>query len=164
MGSIFNYFKRLYKYNKLLFSIILFFALLQLGLTFKKGVLFSPWFKFGMYSQVLKIKDTYRVNKVDNLKGSDFTAQQWDKIHWTLTQYQLHEKSDSIYENGIKPFFNQIHLYIPQKSIYYLSVDSANFSHWYYQYISKMMGISPKQFQIETNVYKWNGEILQKIN
>lgn len=164
MDSIIVYFKRLYCYNKVLFYLILSFTLLQLALTVKKGVLFSPWFKFGMYSDVFKIKNTYRINKVDNLKGSNFTAQEWDKIHWTLAQYQLHEKSDSVYENGVKPLFKGIYLPNTQKNIYFFPVDSIDFSKWYNAYLSNMLGESTRDFQIQTNTYNWDDGIFKKVN
>ena len=54
--------KKLYRYNKLLFGGFIFFAVVQLFCFYKGGMVFSPWYNFGMYSEVVKVQKNFLKN------------------------------------------------------------------------------------------------------
>lgn len=92
--------KEVYRHSKWMFAGMLFFMAAQLAINFKKGMVFSPFFHYGMYSGKATPMPEYRVNLVlvngDTLSGSNFTPPQWDKIHYTLQQV-LCSGCDSIF-------------------------------------------------------------------
>jgi hypothetical protein len=98
---------------------MLFFVLIQLFCFYKKGMLFSPWYNYGMYSEVMKPEETYTVTKVyaDNelLKGSNFSPQAWDRIHYNLQLAMVANCNEHFYEKEVKRIFQKFHFPVPAK-------------------------------------------------
>ena len=53
--------EKVYRYNKALFAGMLFFIVMQLFVFYKHGMVFSPWYNYGMYSEVIKPQKEYAV-------------------------------------------------------------------------------------------------------
>ena len=101
------------------------------------------------------IDSVYPVNIVGNLKGSNFSPQRWDKIHYTLQQYQMLAKNDSLYEKEIRRIYQNMHLPFAKKDNY-ISITVAN--DWYQQLILKTLSTKEVYQKIHSSVYRWDGE------
>ena len=73
--------KQVYHYNKWLFTGMLIFIIMQILVFYKGGMVFSPWYNYGMYSERMTIKPVYEITTINGLKGSDYSPIDWDKIN-----------------------------------------------------------------------------------
>ncbi|MES2773729.1 MAG: hypothetical protein V4722_06070 [Bacteroidota bacterium] len=152
--------KKVYRYSKPLGIGMLFFVLVQLFCFYKGGMVFSPWYNYGMFSERIEMKPQYPVNRVDGLRGKDYTPQTWDKIHYTLQQIQDQGKNDSLYENEVKRIFSKMHLPVAKKNKFISLTADENAAPWYREYILSTLGIPDILWVATTIDYKWDGEKL----
>lgn len=113
-----------------MFAAMLLFAAGQLLVNFKAGMVFSPFYHYGMYSAKSPPRQSYFINLVqvngDTLGGADFTPGQWDKIHYTLHQV-ISSRCDSLfYQNQISRLYKKAGL-PPPPSKYFLNAGSADY-------------------------------------
>lgn len=101
--------KEVYRHSKWMFAGMLFFILAQLAVNLKKGMVFSPFFHYGMYSAPQQALRVYDVNVVtlndDTLRGKDFSPQQWDKIHFTLQALLASSCDSSFYTSQVERLY-----------------------------------------------------------
>ena len=90
------YLQQLYRHNKTWFAVVLLFIFCQLFINFKSGMVVSPFYHYGMYSQVMKPNESYPVFEIiadgETLRTKDYNAQQWDKIMQPLIYYSKHKQ------------------------------------------------------------------------
>lgn len=90
------YLKELYHHNKYWFAVVLVFILCQLFINFKRGMVVSPFYHYGMYSGLMKPDSSYTVLEIiadgEVLRTKDYNAQQWDKIMQPVLYYSKHKK------------------------------------------------------------------------
>jgi hypothetical protein len=114
--------KKVYRYNKWMFGGMLFFILMQLFVFYKAGMVFSPWYNYGMYSEVIKPLEKYELYKVyadgELMAGDQYSPQQWDNVHYTLLQADATLCNQNFYEKEISRLFNKFHLPVPAKHFY----------------------------------------------
>src|SRR5437867_4049778 len=93
------YLKKLYQHNKLWFLVIIIFIAGQLFINYKRGVVFSPFYHYGMYSSVIKPAAQYNIPEVFvngmRLATKDFSPQEWDNIMQPVIKFQDQEKWNS---------------------------------------------------------------------
>ncbi len=150
---------KVWKHSKLLCTFFILFALLQIVINYKGGMVFSPFYHYGMYSAKATILPTYTVpviySKGKIVQGKNFTTQQWDKIfvgfnaftqnkideQFTLTEtkrlgekFKIPLKSDA-FENHVK----SLNLLAFKNTIRSIFLDT-----------------------IQYEIFSWNGKILTK--
>ncbi len=150
--------KKVYRYSKPLGIGMLFFVVVQLFCFYKGGMVFSPWYNYGMYSSVIKIEPVYEVNTVSDLQGSSYSPQRWDKIHYTLQQQQALNKNDSLYETEVKRIFSKLHLLVTGKGKFISPITEND--NWFKKYVLGALSIWKMMWKVTSNNYNWNGEIL----
>lgn len=143
-----------------MFSGIVFFIVIQLLCFYKKGMVFSPWYNYGMYSEVIQPQSNYTVTKVyadgKLLQGNQFSAQHWDKIQFNLQQAAAAKCNEHFYETQIKRLYQKFHLPAPGAAHFINTKYSpeqilAN----YHQHLAQWLGCSAvKSSQF---VYNWDG-------
>lgn len=143
--------KKVYRHNKWLAVGMLFFVVMQLFVTYKRGMVLSPWYNYGMYSKRMTIQPMYQVNIIPGQKGGDHSPQAWDKLHYTLQQFRLLDRNDSLYEQEITRLFRKAHLPIPDKQ-HFIS-DSSIADRWFYDHRT-YMGLRVMNL-------RWNGHSLE---
>ena len=101
--------KEVYWHSKWMFAGMLFFMLAQLAVNLKKGMVFSPFFHYGMYSAPQQALRVYNVNVVtlngDTLRSKNFSPQQWDKIHFTLQAIMASSCDSSFYTTQVERLY-----------------------------------------------------------
>ncbi len=142
-----------------MFGGMLFFVCIQLFCFYKGGMVFTPFYNYGMYSEVMDVKPEYEINGVGHVKGNDFSPQSWDKIYYTLGQYQSLDKNDSLYANEVIRLFAKAHLLQPATANFIRPLSPADFNAWYAACL-KQAGIQSDSYNWKPSIYSWNGYAL----
>lgn len=150
--------KQVYKHNKWLFAAFVGFALLQLFINFKHGMVASPFLHYGMYSQAMKIKDSYDVVEVivdgKMLEGKDFSPQQWDKITLPVHYFAQLNKSNNLFDTDIQRLMHTAHL-STNKNNYVQPCNTNGFQKWYSAYLQNVLGKTIHQVDVRYRTYKF---------
>lgn len=134
----------------------------QLFINYKHGVVFSPFYHYGMYSEVIKPATEYNVLKVyineELLVAKNFSPQQWDKIILPVDRFYNQQKWNStLFKEDINrmlPFAN---------SVYFTNtITEENFNNWYRQQLENITGKKVNTFKIVFTDYTFNGTNLNK--
>ncbi|HSK13716.1 MAG TPA: hypothetical protein VK907_10905, partial [Phnomibacter sp.] len=103
--------KEVYRHSRWMFAGMLFFALLQLAINYKRGMVFSPFYHYGMYSWPQPPRQFYQIRSVllngDTLRGKDLSPQRWDKVHYTLQQAYASTCDNSFYQEQVARLFKK---------------------------------------------------------
>ena len=146
--------KEVYRHSKWMFAGMLFFAIAHIGVNLKRGMVFSPFFHYGMYSGVYEPKRDYLVNLVtingDTLRGKDFTPPEWDKLQYSLNQVLASRCDTLFYQNQVRRLFLKAGLEAPSINHY---VNKGSVQQRLEQYKVKLAG--------EYNVLPENVNIVQ---
>ena len=146
-----------------MFAGMLFFIAIQLFVFSRRGMVFSPWFNYGMYSAVIKPQKEYAVYKVyadgKLLEGDDFTPQQWDAIHFVLSESEAAGCNEHFYDTQIKRLFTKFHLPVPRKEHYVNTLfDPNEIRALFAPHLAKKL--HAKKVTIVPMLYQWNGTTL----
>ncbi|MDB5191619.1 MAG: hypothetical protein JWQ96_1182 [Segetibacter sp.] len=122
---------------------MIFFAVLQLFINFKRGMVVSPFYHYGMYSEVIRVKASYEVFEIwvngERLQGKDFSAQQWDQVILPVQYFAaLNTKSNPLYFNEIKRLMAKIGLKADEEK-YVATCNYNQFQWWYKQYLNHIV-------------------------
>ena len=136
----------------------------QLFINYKHGMVFSPFYHYGMYSEVMKEKSSYRVFEIQvngrELQAKGFTPQQWDNIILPLNYYASINKSNALYQTDIKRLMNTIHISVNDIN-YMQNCDSKGFEKWYKNYLSSVLKEDIATLNILYRSYQYNSGSLQ---
>lgn len=116
-------------------------------------MVFSPFYHYGMYSEVMKPQQSYPIFGVtvdgEELKPKDFTPQQWDKIIQPLVYYSKHKSWNAqMFEHARKiTGTNSYKLYTNQ-------LTKNDFSFWYQLYLSELLDKQILQVSIQNKTYQ----------
>ncbi len=141
------------------------FAAGQLFINYKHGVVFSPFYHYGMYSDVIKVYEHYGVFEVkangELLAGKDYSPQQWDKIITPLYYYKnIRENSNKMYENDIERLMKALHL-SPDEKHYVQTCDEASFISWYKRNLENITGKTIQDVHVKFRTYSYSNAVLQ---
>ena len=159
--------EKVYRYNKWLFAGMLFFTAMQLFVFYRRGMVFSPWFNYGMYSAVSPPEKEYAVYKIyaDDrlLTGSGFSPQQWDALHFALAEADATACNENFYNTQIARLFTKFHLPVPAKDNYVNTLfDAEETRALFASHLAKKLGV--KSVTIVPMLYTWNGRSLVEKN
>jgi hypothetical protein len=154
------YLLRLYRYNKWLCVAILLFVIMQLLVTYKRGMVISPWYQYGMYSEKIYPKQVYTVN--NRLSGPEWifllSPQSDDQINVPLDNYRHVSQNDSLYQKEISRLFPAFHLPVPKATCYQSPLSKEKFIAWYR---NQVLQPSPDSLSILQTVI-WDGKELKQ--
>lgn len=149
--------KEVYRHSKWMFAGMLFFAIAQLTINYKRGMVFSPFFHYGMYSAKVEPQHDYLVNVVkldgDTLRGEDFTPAEWDKVQYTLHQ-AISSRCDSLfYKNQVTRLFNKAGLPAPNSKFFINKENQQDRLNIYKLWLAKQLGKEGSKVEISQNSY-----------
>lgn len=151
------YLKRLYQHNKFLFLLCIFFVFAQLFINYKRGVVCTPFYHYGMYSEVITPKNSYSIPEifVDHqlLSAKDFTPQMWDNITQPIVLfYQSQIENNLIWQQDI-------HRLLPftDSAKFANTLNEAGFKLWYGQHLEHLLNRQIDSVQIAFTNYFFNG-------
>lgn len=153
----------LYKRSKLLFVLMALFIVSQLLIGYKHGMVISPFYNYGMYSEVFKINNSYEVWEVEQngklLRGEDFSPQEWDKILLPVQYYASINSSNDLYQSEVKRLLSKMHL--AAKDEHFLQqCNYSSFENWYRNYVSNVTHQNVTTLAIRQRLYNFDGSKL----
>ena len=151
--------KKLYDYNKLLFTGFVLFIVIQLFLNFKQGLTVIPFMHIGMYSGVQKIKTEISVVEVivndKQLQASEFKATTWDQIMLPLQAYYNQQKNGlSFYQNDIRRILAAFKIPSDEPA-YFRALSQESFIEKYSEYLTRIINIPVKKIDIRQSTYRY---------
>lgn len=158
------YLQQLYKHSKWLFALVALFIVGQLVVNFKRGMVVSPFFHYGMYSEVFKPAPTYEVFEVSvngkQLRGSNYAPWTWDKIIVPLTYYSSINRSNQMFTGDIQRLMSKLRLPANEKH-FLLTCDYPAFEAWYRLYLAKIINQPVSSINIISRTYQLQNGRLQ---
>ncbi len=142
------YLKQLFRHNKYWFAVVLLFIFGQLFINFKRGMVFSPFYHYGMYSAVMRPEAQYPVFEViadgQVLQAKDYTPQQWDKIMQPLLYYSRHREWN---EN----MYRELHRItgMNDSAKYVNHIAKRGFYTWYQQHLARIIDRNIKTMAVQ---------------
>ncbi len=151
--------KKVYQHSKVLLAGMLFFMLLQVGINVKRGMVFSPFFHFGMYSAPQKPASTYVITTVmvngDTLRGTDFTPQGWDKIHYNLFRTWQSRCDTTFFRNQISRLYQKAGLPVPVEYNFINTLSFEDRMTWYKAHVAAVTGHPNGVVTISRDMYHY---------
>ncbi len=138
------YFKQLYHNHKGWFVFAVLFCIAQLFINYKRGVVVSPFFHYGMYSAKKDMPDTITVFEVQingkPLEPFHFSAQEWDKLMLPLYQYAaVQQHNSNKWNTDIERLLSKINIH-PNAANFLLMDNAEKFKTWYQSYTETIIG------------------------
>jgi hypothetical protein len=139
------YLKQLYKQHKGWFLFAILFCIAQLFINYKRGVVASPFFHYGMYAAKMNIPDTIEVFEVavngKPLEPFHFSAQEWDKLMLPLYQYNTVQQHNShLWNTDIQRLLSKLGMKQTNADNFLSSINLDAFTKWYREYCSSIVG------------------------
>jgi hypothetical protein len=140
--------KQVWRHNKPLCLFFTVFIFCQLLVNYKGGMVFSPFYHFGMYSgkqyiiPVYNVPEAYKNGKI--IEGKNYTTQQWDKIFVTYNYFTYADSNTN---------FNITEAERLGKKLGF-SFNANRFKN------SKVLFKLPGIDSVRTKNYNWNGKTL----
>ena len=166
------YLQKLYQQHKGWFVIIILFITGQLFINYKRGVVISPFYHYGMYAESLEKIDTLKVFELTanekTISPFKVSAQQWDKLMLPLWYYPIIEyHNNNYFKNDIERLMNKINIH-PDTTNFYTSREPNKFLVWYKQYVASVINTSIDSIQINyittTPIITQNSVQLKRTN
>ena len=159
---------QVYKHSKGLFLVMISFVMVQLFINFKRGMVVSPFYHYGMYSEVMPVKPTYQVFEIvvngKVLQGQRYSQQRWDKIIMPVQYFaSLQAKSNRLYSDEIKRLMGRIGLNTDEGN--FVSIcNYTQFNAWYKQYLQSIVNTQVNDVQVHLRDYSFHQRLQPTSN
>jgi hypothetical protein len=144
------YIRKLYQQHRGWLLFVLLFIGVQLFINFKRGVVFSPFYHYGMYSAYIPLKDSLQVTEIEvngkRLLAKDFSPQQWDKILLPIKNYQSLTLHNGLPDEGMNKLMHKLHLASTTNQ-------KIDFITWYKPYLASITGTRVDSLHIYQSYY-----------
>ena len=158
------YLRQLNTHHRLLSAFAIIFICGQLFVILIWGIVITPFYNYGMYSEVIEIKKNYEVFEVEvngkRLRGEDFLPQQWDKIILPLQFYAGINKSNDLYKTEIKRLMDKMHIPVTEQN-FLLSCNYQQFENWYKDYLQNVTKQKTASLKIQYRNYEYRSNKLE---
>ena len=156
------YLKQLYRHNKLLFLVIILFALAQIINNIRQDIAISPIYSYGMYSSKIKASDFYSVPEffVDGvqLQTKDFSPQQWDNISQPVAKFYAQQYwNQNVWQKDIQRL-----LPFADSSKFVNNISEQDFRTWYKRHLESVFNREIDSVDILFTGYHFNGKSFSK--
>ena len=136
----------------------------QLFINYKRGVVFSPFYHYGMYSSVIKPATQCNIPEVfingERLAAKEFSPQEWDNIMQPVIKF-----------NGQETWNNQlwqtdIHRLLPfaDASKFNNSITKEEFDQWYLLHLQNLLDKKIDKVEVIFSDYNFIDNTFQKAN
>ena len=148
--------KKVFKERKWIFFLMVCFIIGQILITYKRGMLFSPFINLWMYNSEYK-KDTQKVilffSGKDTLQSIDYSSTQWDKIILSYEAISNLDKQTQFYYTQILPISSKLGIPLNKTVFLNSKIDSAYLRFKWKQYVCEITGKQIDSVQFST--YDW---------
>ncbi|MCW3081830.1 hypothetical protein [Segetibacter sp.] len=163
-SHFFMYLRQLQKHSPLLTALVIIFICAQLFVILIWGIVITPFYNYGMFSEVIKVKNAYQIFEVElngkRLRGKDFSPQKWDKILLPLQFYAGIKTSNQLYKSDIKRLLYKMR--IPANDAnFLLTCNYQQFENWYKDYLQDVTNQKIEAFAVSYRNYQYHSNKLQ---
>lgn len=159
--------KKVYRQSKWMFAGMLFFIAMQVLVSWKHGIVFTPWYNFGMYSSVILPKAEYNVlvaiSGKDTLKGHDFSPPHWDRIMYTPVRMGDWQCRQHFFDAEVARLMNKAKLGKPNPSNFISRPGEYDLQQWYGQWVQQYFGLE-QPVRLEQWRCSWDGRQLLPLS
>lgn len=156
--------KKVYNHSKPLFLLMILFSAGQLFINYKRGVVCTPFFHFGMYSSVMPVNNSYVVWEIDvnhkKLNPANFSIQQWDKIILPIQYYADIPNSNMVFKTDANRILNKLGIN-PRMERFISTCNYYAFEAWYKTYLEEIINLKIGTLKIHRRTYRLNNLVLQ---
>ena len=156
--------KEVYRYSKGLFALMAGFALFQLICFYKHGMVFSPWYNYGMYSGKTSIQPNYEVYALPGKYSADvrwLMPQRDDRVYNAMIWYHYQEKNNRFVRNNVLAIAGKFG-WQPDTLKFISRLDETAFRSWFYNYASGWVILPDSTlYDFKPKIAHWNGHILE---
>ena len=157
------YLRQLRTHSPLLAALVILFICGQLFVILIWGIVITPFYNYGMYSESIQIKDKYEVYEIElngkKLRGQDFSPQEWDKIILPLQFYRGIGESNTLYKTDIKRLMNKMHIKATDAN-FLQTCNYQQFENWYKHYVEYITKQKTHSLNIISSTYSYSGNNL----
>ncbi len=153
-----------------MFMVMILFIVGQAVINFNHGAVATPLYNYGMYSEVFKVKPVYAVIKVEvngrNLRGEDFSIQQWDKIYLPIRYYLAADSNNNQMIDIRNRMFSKLGLHSLQSSNHHFTntiISPKQFMDWYAKYLDEIVEAPVQSVLIKQQPFSSQKTILSPI-
>lgn len=161
------YLRQLYNHSRLLSALVIIFICGQLFVILIWGIVITPFYNYGMYSEVMPVRKTYKVFEVElngrRLRGQDFSPQQWDKIVVPLQFYVGIKTSNELYRTDIKRLLEKMHI-AANDANFLVSCNYQQFENWYKNYLEQLTNEKINSLSLNQRSYQYHANKLEATN
>ncbi|HEX8332757.1 MAG TPA: hypothetical protein VF622_09040 [Segetibacter sp.] len=140
------------------------FVIGQLFINYKRGMVISPFYHYGMYSEVIKPKPLYGVYEVrvnnELLQSTHFSPQKWDKIILPIKYFHSLDSMKSLYEKDVKRLMLSLGIHTDATK-FTTRCDVATFSEAYKNYLQNVLDKPVDSVNITYRNYAYTGTELK---
>ncbi len=158
------YLRQLQAHSRLLSAAVILFICGQLFVILIWGIVITPFYNYGMFSEVIHQKDSYEVFEVEvnnkRLRGENFSSQQWDKVILPLQYYAGIKKSNSLYRLQIRRLLGKMQVSTNDANFIQLC-NYAQFENWYKHYLQTITNQEIQSVVIYYRNYQFQSNRLQ---
>jgi hypothetical protein len=158
---------QVYKYNKWLCAAMILFLAAQLFVNYKRGLVITPFFHYGMYSHTINVEKEYPVVEIEvngkMLHGADFAPHVWDKILLPIVYYNNLPQSNKLYNTDIKRLMGTMHLSVREEN-FIQPCNISSFEKWYKSYLETIIRKPIPTCNIQIRNYRFNNSTLQQTD
>ena len=158
------YLRQLQTHSRLLSALVIVFICGQLFVILIWGIVVTPFYNYGMFSEVIDVKNSYQIFEVEvngkRLRGQDFSPQEWDKIMLPLQFYSGIKQSNELYKTDIKRLLDKMHLSASDAN-FLLSCNYQQFENWYRNYLQDVTNQKTESFTVNYRSYEYRLNKLQ---
>lgn len=152
------------KHSKTLLVLMLVFIAVQLFINYKHGMVVSPFYSYGMYSEVMNVKGQYRVFEItqngERLRGRNFSPEQWDQLILPLQYFAGISKSNELYQSDIKRLLTKLHL--SANDVDFISkCNYQQFEAWYKDHLEQITNKKTQSFSVVYRSYVYQSNALK---
>lgn len=153
--------KEVYRHSRWLFAGFLLFAVAQLVLNAKEGMVFSPMYHFHMYGWPQKPQKAYTIPVItyqgDTLRGHKYSPQACDRLYYGLQTLHASRCDSFFYQSQVRRLFAKAHLPIPAQHRFINNQHPAERWARYKANIGNYFGMDTAQIHIAYHSYGYAG-------
>lgn len=151
------YLQQLYRVNKFWFVVVFFFMGGQLFINYKRGIVITPLYHYGMYSRKATMPNTIELYEIvingKVLQPFHFSSQKWDKFILPIEEYCKMEKhNNDLFLKEINRVLHKVS-FVPNSKNFMIEKTPNQFLAWYKKYTSKIISIPINQIEIHKSIY-----------
>ncbi len=161
--------KKLYTYNKKLFSLFVCFILSFVFINYKWGLTIAPIMQFGMYSKLVKITDTVIVYKIEANKNlvifSNYNLFKRDVLELPLYYKQNESENNKTIYTTLKKVASKLNLNKKTNEFSFTNnYTLLKFNNWYTLKLTTILKTKIDSVNVTTQTYNWKNLKLTAIN